>query len=123
VSVILTVIGLLLLLVSLAGIFFGTYMATDPRTRGQGTLFAVWWVPGVAAASGVLMRDVVTFAVGLFCLLVAGAVLAFEGGRQSKPTARQEIDSSGETAGGGERQGSEKTTKENRSGRYGNTAS
>ena len=118
-----TAIGLFLLLVSLAGIFFGTYMATDPRTRGQGTLFAVWWVPGVAAASGVLMRDVVTFAVGLLCFLVAGAVLAFEGGRQSKPTARQEIDSSGETAGGGERQGSEKTTKENRSGRYGKAAS
>jgi hypothetical protein len=93
----LTVIGLLLLLVSLAGICFGIYMATDPRTRGQGTLFAVWWVPGVAAASGVLMRDVVTVAVGLFCLLVAGAVLAFEGGRQSKPTARQRSNSSGET--------------------------
>ena len=113
-----TVIGLLLLLVSLAGIFFGVFMATDPQTRGQGTLFAVWWVPGLAAASGVLMRDVVTFTVGLLCLLVAGAVLAFEGGRQSKPTVRRKIVSSGETAGG-ERRASEKTTKENRSGRYG----
>ncbi len=118
-----TAIGLLSLLVSLAGIFFGVYMATDPRTRGQGALFAVWWVPGLAAASGVLMRDVVTFAVGLFCLLVAGAVLAFEGGRQSKPPAGRKNDLSGETAGGDERRGSEKTTKENRSGRYGKAAS
>ena len=82
-NLILTAIGILLLLVSLAGTSFGVYMATDPKTRGQGALFAVWWVSGVAAASGVLMRDVVTFAVGLLCLLVAGVVLAFEGGRQS----------------------------------------
>jgi hypothetical protein len=119
----LTAIGLLLLLVSLAGIFFGVYMATDPRTRGQGTLFAVWWVPGLAAASGVLMRDVVTFAVGLLCLLVAGAVLAFEGGRQSKLPTRRKNDSSRRTPGGDESRGSEKTTKENRSGRYGKAAS
>jgi hypothetical protein len=124
VSVILTVIGLLFLLVSMAGIFFGIYMATDPRTRGQGVLFAVWWVPGLAAASGVLMRDVVTLAVGLLCLLVAGAVLAFEGGRPSKPTARRKNGSS-EVTTGGVRQGqdSEKTTKENRSDRYGKAAS
>jgi hypothetical protein len=124
VSVILTVIGLLFLLVSLTGIFFGIYMATDPRTRGQGVLFSVWWVPGLAAASGVLMRDVVTFAVGLLCLLVAGAVLAFEGGRPSKPKVRRKKGSSGGTSGGvRERRGSEKTTKENRSGRYGKAAS
>ena len=121
-NAILTAVGLLLLLVSLAGISFGVYMATDPRTRGQGVLFAVWWVPGLAAASGVLMRDVVTFAVGLLCFLVAGVVLAFEGGRQSKPPARRKNDSSGGTAGG-ERRGSEKTTKESRSGRYGKAAS
>ena len=118
-NVILTSIGLLFLLVSLAGIFFGLFMATDPKTRGQGALFAVCWVPGLAAASGVLMRDVVTFAVGLLCLLVAGMVLAFEGGRQSKPPARRKNDSMGGTLGGDERQDSEKTTKENRSGRYG----
>jgi len=123
VSVILNAVGLLLLLVSLAGIFFGIYMATDPRTRGQGVLFAAWWVPGLAAASGVLMRDVVTFAVGLFCFLVAGVVLAFEGGRQSKPQARRKNGPSGGKPGGGERRGSEKTTKQNRSGRYGKAAS
>ena len=119
-----TSIGLLFLLVSLAGIFFGLFMATDPKTRGQGALFAVCWVPGLAAASGVLMRDIVTFTVGLLCLLVAGAVLAFEGGRPSKPTARRKNGSSGSTTGEvRERQGSEKTTKENRSGRYGKAAS
>ena len=117
-----TVIGLLLLLVSLAGISFGVFMSTDPKTRGQGALFAVWWVPGLAAASGVLMRDVVTFAVGLLCLLVAGAVLAFEGGRPSKPTLRRKINPSGELADS-ERRASEKTTKENKSGRYGKAAS
>ena len=123
-NAILSVIGLLLLLVSLAGIFFGVYMATDPRTRRQGVLFAICWVAGVAAASGVLMRDVVTLAVGLLCLLVAGAVLAFEGGRPSKPTARRKNGSSGVTTGGVRQgRGSEKTTKENRSDRYGKAAS
>ena len=90
-NLILTAIGILLLLVSLAGTLFGVYMATDPKTRGQGTLFAIWWVSGVAAASGVLMRDVVTFAVGLLCLLVAGVVLAFEGGASEQaPGAAKE---------------------------------
>ena len=118
-NLILTAIGILLLLVSLAGTLFGVYMATDPKTRGQGTLYAIWWVSGVAAASGVLMRDVVTFAVGLLCLLVAGVVLAFEGGRQSKPPARRKNDSIGGTPVGDERRDSEKTTKENSSERYG----
>ena len=53
----------------------------------------------MAAASGVLMRDVVTLAVGLLCLLVAGALLAFEGGRPSNPTARRENGSSGVATG------------------------
>ncbi len=122
-NVILTALGLLLLLVSLAGILFGVYMATDLRTRGQGVLFAVWWVPGLAAASGVLMRDVVTFAVGSICCLLAGVVLGFEDGPPSKPPARRKNASTGGTPGGSERRGSEKTTKENRSGPYGKAAS
>lgn len=109
-----------MLLLCLAGIAFGVFMATDPKTRGSGALFAVWWVPGVAAASGVLMRDAVTFVVGLLCFLVAGALLAFEGGRGSKPTVKRKTDSSG---GGGRGRGSEKTTKENRAGGYGRAAS
>ncbi len=116
-NVILSAIGLLLLLLSLAGIAFGVYMATDPRTRGQGVLFAIWWVAGVAAASGVLMGDVVTFAVGSLCLLVAGAVLVFEGGAQTKPPLRAKNDPSKGPSGDGKRRDSEKTTKENTAGR------
>jgi hypothetical protein len=100
---ILTAIGTLLLLASLAGIAFGTFMAVDPKTREPGKLFAIWWVAAVAAASGVLMRDVVTFAVGSFCFLVAGAVFTFEGVRRParKPTGEMRAES-------------EKTTRENR---------
>ncbi len=104
-SSILTATGTLLLLASLAGVAFGAYMATDPKTRESGKLFAIWWVPAAAAASGVLMRDVVTFAVGTLCFLVAGAVFTFEGGRVQRPTIKRT---------GGKRGGSEKTTRENR---------
>ena len=122
-TVILTAIGLLLLLVSLAGIAFGAYMAADVRTCGQGVLFAIWWVSALAAASGVLMGDVVTFAIGLLCFLVGGAAFAFEDSAWSKPTVRQKGGSSGGTFGGEGGQNPEKTTKENRSGRYGKAAS
>ncbi len=100
---ILTAIGTLLLLLSLAGIALGMYMAADPKTRESGKLFAIWWVPGVAAASGVFMRDVVTFAVGSLCFLVAGAVFTFEGGITRKPTVKRT---------GRVREDSEKTTQE-----------
>lgn len=99
---ILTVIGTLLLLLSLAAIGFGGFMAMDPRNRDSGRFFAVWWVPSAAAASGVLMRDVVTFAVGLLCFLVAGAAFALWSGAQRKPSVkrmRQNRDSSGQTKG------------------------
>lgn len=102
---ILTTIGTLLLLASLAGLAFGAYMATDPRTRESGKLFAVWWVPVAAAASGVFMRDVVTFAVGVFCFLVAGAVFTFEDGR-ARTLAIKRTDEKHED--------SERTTRENR---------
>ena len=78
---ILTVIGTLLLLASLVGIGFGAYMAADPKTSRAGKLFALWWVPVVAAASGMFMRDVVTFAVGVLCFSAAGAVFTFENGK------------------------------------------
>ncbi len=97
--------GTLLLLVSFVGVAFGVYMAADTKTREAGKLFAIWWVPAAAAASGVLMRDVVTFAVGTLCFLVAGAVFTFEGGRVQRPTIKR----TGEARGD-----SEKTTRENR---------
>jgi hypothetical protein len=107
VGFILTVIGSLLLLASLAGVAFGAYMALDPKTRESGKLFAVWWVPAVAAASGVLMRDVVTVAVGTFCFLVAGAVFTFEDGSTRKPAVRRT---------GEKHEDSEETTRENETG-------
>jgi hypothetical protein len=50
-------------------------------------------VLGVAVACGVFMREVVTFAVGALCFLVAGAVFTFEGGTMQKRTSRAREDS------------------------------
>jgi hypothetical protein len=119
---ILTVIGLLLLVVALAGIGLGIYMAVEPKTRASGKLFAIWWVPGVAAASGVLMRDVVTFTVGVICFLIAGAMMVFEDSRPRKSQVRGK----GDLARGPEdrRQlDSEKTTRENKTRDSGRAAS
>ena len=88
-SLILTAIGLLLLLPCLAAIVFGVFMAIDPKNRDAGWFFVVWWVPGVAAASGVLMRDVVTFAVGSLCFLVAGAAFALGSETYGKPAVKR----------------------------------
>jgi hypothetical protein len=102
-----TAIGAVLLVLSLAGVAFGTFMATHPKTAEAGRLFAIWWIPGVAGAWGVLMRDAVTFAVGLICFLVAGAVFLVETGRTGKPAARS-------NKGGKRRASSTRTTRENR---------
>ena len=110
---ILTAIGLLFLLVAFAGIALGIFMAADPKTRDSGRLFAIWWVPGLAAASGVLMRDVVTFVVGIGCFLVAGAVILFEDRRPRKAQVREKGDLS-RGPEGDRRLDSEKTTRENR---------
>ncbi len=105
-SFFLTAIGLLLLLVSLAGIGLGVFMAMDPKNRHAGRFFAVWWVPVAAAASGVLMRDSVTFAVGLLCFVVAGAAFALRDETRRKPSVKRtrqnrarNRDSSGQTKG------------------------
>jgi len=121
VSFILTAIGLLLLVVALAGVALGIYMAVDPRTRQSGGLFAIWWVPGLAAASGVLMRDVVTFFVGIVCFVVAGAVIVLQDGTLRKAKDRDE--DSVATGPGGRRLASEKTTRENRARGSGRAAS
>jgi hypothetical protein len=105
VSFLLSIIGALLLLASLAGVAFGAFMAADPKTRESGKLFALWWVPAAAAACGVLMRDVVTFAVGVLCFLVAGAVFTFEDGRSRTPAVKRR---------NGRREESERTTRENK---------
>jgi hypothetical protein len=122
VSFVLTAIGLLLLVVALAGIGLGMYMAAEPKTRASGKLFAIWWVPGLAAASGVLMRDVVTFTVGSICFLIAGAVMVFEDSRPRKSQVRGK----GDLARGPEgdrRLDSEKTPREKRTRDSGRAAS
>ena len=103
-SFILTAIGLILLLGSLAAVSFGVFMAMDPKNRDSGRFFAVWWVPAAAASSGVLMRDVVTFFVGILCFLVAGVAFGLQGTARRKPIARSTREvrrrgTSGETKG------------------------
>ena len=112
-SFILTAIGFLLLVVSVAGVALGLYMAADRRTRSRGRLFAILWVPALAASSGVLMRDIVTFTVGILCLLVAGAVFVLQGDRPYEPSTEEKGDLA-RGSGGDRPLDSEKTTTENR---------
>ncbi len=108
-SIVLSVIGVLLLLVCLAGIAFGLYMASENKHREAGLLFAVCWVPAAAGAAGVAMRDWVTFLVGMICFLVAGAVFVLFGGVRGGPDRRERGKPPRRAP-----EGSEKTTKENR---------
>ena len=87
-TLLLVVIGLLLLLLSLAVVAFGVYMALDERHRERGIFLAVWWVPAVATSIGILMRDSVTFTVGMLCFVVAGTALVLDL-RGSRKPARQ----------------------------------
>ena len=121
VSFVLTAIGLLLLAISLAGMALGLYMAADRRTRSRGKLFAILWVPALAASSGVLMRDIVTFTVGLLCFLIAGTVFALQGDAPNEPPARG-IDLARGPAGN-RFLDSEKTTNENETRGQGRVAS
>lgn len=87
----LVLLGLLLLVLSLAGVAFGSFMALERRNRDAGVSFAIWWVPAVAASIGVLMRDPVTFVVGTLCFVVAGVALAvgLRGARGEKRSRRK----------------------------------
>ena len=119
-SFVLSAIGLVLLVISLAGIALGLYMAVDKRTRSRGRLFAVLWVPALAASSGVLMRDVVTFTVGLLCLLLAGAVFVLQGDKPYDPPTERDP---ARGSAGNRILDSEKTTKENEARGSGRVAS
>ncbi len=92
-----------MLLLALAGVGLGVYMATNPNTRELGLLFALWWIPAAAAASGILMRDLVTFVIGLACFLVAGVVFISTGvlmrGRRKKRDNRWDEESKARDAG------------------------
>ncbi len=102
-SFLLSLVGALLLFATVLGIAFGIFMSIFPNTRRSGAYFALWWVSGAAAAVGVLMRDPVTFAVGLFCFCVAGAAFA----AANRDIGRSRRDRS-------RRATSERTTRENR---------
>jgi len=89
-TVLVVVIGLLLLLLSLAVVAFGAYMALDvERHREPGVFLAVWWIPAVAASIGILMRDLVTLTVGVLCFVVAGAALVLDLRGTRKPTRQR----------------------------------
>jgi hypothetical protein len=112
VGFILIVIGLLLLVISVAGVTLGLYMAAGKRTRTRGRLFALLWVPALAASSGVLMRDAVTFLVGLVCFLIAGAVFILEGDAPPELSSDAKTDLA-KGSGGSRLLDSEKPTREN----------
>lgn len=109
-SFLLTATGVVLLIVSLLGVVFGVYMSTHPRSRESGLLFAGWWIPAVGASLGVLLRDPVTFTVGLLCFLVAGTAFILTNSGRKSQSAR-----GGRSAN--RQQDSSKTTKENRTGK------
>ena len=112
-SFVLTVIGVLLLLICLAGIALGVYMASEAKNREAGVLFAICWVSGAAGAAGVAMRDGVTFLVGTACFLVAGAVFVLFGDAGARSGKRERSHPPDGTPDGAP-EGSEKTTRENR---------
>lgn len=86
----LTVLGILLFLFSLAGVALGLFMALDPRNRKPGFYFALWWTPAVATGGGILMRDPATFAISMFCFVVAGVAFALERRDARQRPARRE---------------------------------
>ena len=88
VGFLLLLVGALLLLLALAAVVFGLVMAFDQRTRQFGLFFALWWVPAVAAAGGILMWDLATFTIGVFCFAVAGAAYALEHRSLQRASAR-----------------------------------
>ncbi len=88
-TLLLVVIGLLLLLLALAVFGFGVYMALVERHRERGVFLAVWWIPAVAASIGILMRDSVTFTVGVLCFVVAGTALVLDLRGTRKPVRQR----------------------------------
>ena len=89
-TLLLVVVGIVLLLLSLAGVAFGVFMAFDERNRERGVFFAIWLVPAVAASLGIVLRDWVTFVVGALCFVIAGAALALERhGSKEQPKSRR----------------------------------
>ena len=76
----------------------------------------------MAASSGVVMHDVVTFTVGLLCFLIAGTVFVLQGDKLDEPPAEGKRDLARGTAGN-RLLDSERTTKENEARGQGRVAS
>lgn len=110
-SIVLIAGGVALLIVCLAGVGLGIYMALDGKNGEAGVLFALCWVSGAAGAAGVVMRDGVTVLIGALCFLVAGTIFVLFGGARSTAGRRDRVGPRGQTP-----EGSEKTTRENKSG-------
>jgi hypothetical protein len=89
VSFLLAVVGALLFLLSLAGVVLGSLMVIDRRTREPGLYFALWWVPAVASGVGIFMEDPVTFTIGAFCFVVAGAAFVLERRGSRRPPSKR----------------------------------
>lgn len=116
-TLLLMVVGLSLLLLSLAGLAFGVFMALDERNREQGIFFAIWLVPAVAASLGIVLRDWVTFTIGVLCFVIAGAALALERhGSKGKARSRRTSPASANTGAKKKRSVSEKPQKSPRAG-------
>lgn len=120
-SFLLSAIGYIFLAVSLTGIAFGIFMALNQRTRDAGKYFALWWVPGAAAASGIIMKDIVTFTIGFTCFCIAGAVFGLEA-RKSRGSGAIRSGSKKSKKKRGSR-ASERTTAENEKRNYRRRAS
>lgn len=89
---------------SVAVAVFGVFMALDAKTRRPGVFFVLWWVPGVVASLGILMRDPATFFMGLLCFAVAGLALMLEERWSGTPAIRRRVPTAD----------SERTTRENK---------
>lgn len=91
-------------------------MAISSKTGDTGKYFALWWVPGAAAASGVIMRDIVTFTVGFACFCVAGVVFGVEARKAEISVAKRPVSRSKKKRSSSRK--SERTTEENEKKNY-----
>jgi predicted membrane channel-forming protein YqfA (hemolysin III family) len=70
--------GIAGLLVSVAGISLGGYLATNRQMRWPGLLFVLLWVPVGVAAAGLLAADPVMAVVGGVCFAVAAVAYGMD---------------------------------------------
>lgn len=85
-SALLAVSGLVCGFVGLSGLLFGLLVVVcgSPAPRRFGLVVALWWIPAVAAAWGILARDPATAVTGL-CLFAVGGFAILLGGDLGGP--------------------------------------